>query len=424
MKRSWLAFPVLAFLVLAFLVLASCGREQPPVDAQLAAEIARIKAIDNHAHPVLAAPGDREFDALPVDNMEAQSDPVSLRPKSESARAATAALYGSSSKAATIQQKGEQYPAWVLDQIGVDVMLANRVAMGPSIQPPRFRWVPYIDVLIFPLDNSNLSKRNSDRKAFFALEDVLRARYLNNAALPATLAEYTGLVTATLERHKQGGAVAEKFEAAYLRSLAFDAVDIAQADHVYRQYANKPAPPEADYKLLQDYLFRYIAAECGRLGMAVHIHTMAGAGGYFDVAGANPLNLEPLFDDPSLRKTKFVMVHGGWPFVRQIGALLTKPNAYLDISAQTLLLPPSAVAATLREWLALVPEKVMFATDAYPYSNELGWEESGWVAARNGRDALGRALTGMMRDGEITRDRAIELARMVLRENARSLYEL
>src|SRR5258708_22049898 len=132
--------------------------------------------------------------------------------------------------------------------------------------------------------------------------------------------------------------------------------------------------------------------------MEVLIPTMAGAGVYFDVAGSKPLNLEPLFADPGLRKTKFVMVHGGWPFVHEIGALLTKPNAYLDISAQTLLLPPASIAATLREWLALVPEKVMFATDAYPFSDELGWEESGWVAARNGREALGRALTGMMRD--------------------------
>jgi predicted TIM-barrel fold metal-dependent hydrolase len=77
------------------------------------------------------------------------------------------------------------------------------------------------------------------------------------------------------------------------------------------------------------------------------------------------------------------MVHGGWPFIREIGALLSKPNAYLDISGQTLLLPPATVAASLREWLALVPEKVMFATDAYPYSNQMGCEESGWIGARN-----------------------------------------
>ena len=412
-----------ALFPLACLLLASCAREQPAIDPQLAAGIAGIKAIDNHAHPPLVAPGDREFDALPVDSMEAQSDPLALRPDSPASKAAHRALFGSLSKAETLKQKGDAYPAWVLDEAGIDVMLANRVAMGTSVQPPRFRWVPYIDALIFPLDNSGLAARNSDRKSFFALEDKLRARYWNGAALPPTLAGYTSaIVTPLLENHKKGGALAEKFEAAYLRDLSFDAVDAAQAERVYRQYAGKSAPPDADYKLLQDYLFRFVAAECGRLGMAVHIHTMAGAGGYFNVAGANPLNLESLFDDPALRKTKFVMVHGGWPFVREIGALLTKPNAYLDISGQTLMLPPSTVAASLREWLALVPEKVLFATDAYPYSEQMGWEESLWVASRNGREALGRALTGMMRDGEITHQRAVELAKMVLRDNARTLY--
>ena len=397
-------------------MLAACSREQPAVDPQLAAEIAGIKAIDNHAHPVLAAPGDREFDALPVDHMEPQSDPVAMRP------GALKTPFTAESKAAAKRQRGDRYPAWVLDQMGVETMLANRVAMGTSVQPPRFRWVPYADALIFPLDNAHLAAKNSDRKAFFALEDKLRARYLADAGLsapPATLAEYVArVVTPTLERHKQGGAVAEKFEAAYLRSLAFDAADAAQADRVYRLRA----PNDADYKVLQDYLFRYIALECGRLGMAVHLHTMAGAGGYFDVAGANPLNLEGVLNDPALRRTKFVMVHGGWPFTREITPLLEKPNAYLDFSAQSLVLSPATLAGTLREWLEHVPEKVMFATDAYPFSSELGWEESGWISAHNGREALGRALTAMLRDGLITHARAVELARMVLRENARGLY--
>ena len=404
-------------LLPALVLLAGCSREpQAAIDPQLAGEIANIKAIDNHAHPVLAAEGDREFDALPVDNMEPQSDPVSLRP------GAFHTPFTAASKTAAKKQHGDQYPAWVLDQIGVDVMLANRVAMGASIQPPRFRWVPYADALIFPLDNSLLAAKNSDRKAFFALEDKLRARYLTESGLqapPPALAEYLArVVTPTLERHKQGGAIAEKFEAAYLRSLSFDSVDAAQADRVYRQHT----PSAADYKLLQDYLFRYIAAECGRLGMAVHLHTMAGAGSYFDIAGANPLNLESLYNDPALRKTNIVMVHGGWPFTREINAMLQKPNAYLDFSGQSLLLSPATLGVTIREWLEHVPEKVMFATDAYPYSAEFGWEEGGWVGAARGREALGRALTAMLRDGEIAHQRAVELARMVLRDNARKLY--
>ena len=420
-----------AALVLPALFLLGCSHiPEAAADPDLAAEIARIQAIDNHAHPVRYVPAgqaaDREFDALPVDNMEPQSDPVNLRPGAPLLLAAAQALYAASPKPRTMQAKGEAYPAWVLDQMGVEVMLANRVAMGSSIQPPRFRWVPYADALLFPLDNSGLAAQNSDRKSFFALEDVLRKRYLSEAglsAVPATLADYVArVVTPTLERQKQGGAVAEKFEAAYLRSLAFEPATRGAAERVYGQFAARGVAPEADYKTLQDYLFRYVAAECGRLGIAVHLHTMAGAGGYFDVRGVNPLQLESVLNEPSLRKTNFVMVHGGWPFTREITALLQKPNAYLDFSAQSLMLPPAALAATIREWLEFVPEKVLFGTDAYPYSNEMGWEESGWMAARTGRQALAIALTGMVRDGEIARSRALELARMVLRENAKKLY--
>jgi predicted TIM-barrel fold metal-dependent hydrolase len=397
------------------LLLAACG-SAPPVDPDLASEIARIKAIDNHAHPVRVMPKgqqDRYFDALPVDNMEPASDPLALRP------GAFPKMFPQG-KQSVIDAKGDQYPEWVLDQMNVDVMLANRVEMGKGIGPPRFRWVPYADALLFPLDNAGLAGENSDRKAFFALEDVLFRRYLAECGLqspPRTLAEYLNrVVTPTLERHKQGGAVAEKFEAAYLRSLAFDKVERADADRAYSDHAA--------YKKLQDYLFRYIAAECGRLGMAVHLHTMAGAGGYFDVAGVNPLLLEPVLNDPELRKTRFVMVHGGWPYTREITALLEKPNAYLDFSQQSLVIDPPILAQTIREWLSFIPEKVLFATDAYPFSDELGWEESGWISARRGREALGIALTQMMRDGSVSRERAKELARMVMRENARKLYGL
>jgi uncharacterized protein len=418
-------------LPLALILAAACGPapRAPLADPDLAAEIDQIRAIDNHAHPVRwVAAGeapDRGFDALPVDNMEPQSEPVNLRPGAPALLDAQHALFAAQPKAQVMQEKRDQYPAWVLDQMGVEIMLANRVEMGPSIHPPRFRWVPYVDALIFPLDNSKLAARNPDRAAFFSLEDKLRKHYLQAAyleATPATLSEYLArVVTPTLERQKAGGAVAEKFEAAYLRSLAFDPVERSVAERIY---SRKGAPSENEYKPLQDFLFRYIAAECGRLGMAVHFHTNAGAGGYFEVAGANPLLLESVLNDPALRKTRFVMLHGGWPFTREIGALLTKPNAYLDFSSQSLVLPPATLAQSIREWLEYVPEQVLFATDAYPYSNEMGWEESGWMAARGGRQALAIALTTMVREGEITRARASQLAHMVLHDNAAKLYGL
>jgi predicted TIM-barrel fold metal-dependent hydrolase len=408
---------------------------QLPIDPQLAAEIARIKAIDNHAHPVrptLGGDKDTDYDALPVESMEPYTEPVRTREGSPIVLEALRALFGNAKdfrerKRQLLEEKGAGYANWVLDQLGIETMFANRVAMGTGLAPPRFLWVPFEDALMYPLNNATLAAVNSDRKSFFADEERLLKRYLKECGLtqsPATLDEYLQkVVTPTLERHKRGGAVAAKFEAAYLRSLDFENPPRAEATRIYSGARALPAT-DAAYKTLQDFIFRYIATECGRLGLAVHFHAAAGAGGYFHLAGANPLLLEPLFNDPKLRKTNFVMVHGGWPFTREVAALLSKPNAYADFSEQTFMNYPRAAAQVIREWLEYAPEKVLFATDAYPFSEDMSWEEAAWVANSTGREALGLALTEMMNDGEITRDRAVELARMVLRDNARKLYQL
>jgi len=417
---------VISLLAIPLIVLASCGRapESDRIDPELASRIASIKAIDNHAHPVRPTLNgekpDDEYDALPVESLEAQSDPVRDRPGSPELIEAHRAVFGGD-KANAARTYGRDYAVRVLDQLNIETMLANRVALGPGLPSPRFRWVPFADALMYPVPTGSLI-HNSDQKSFFLLEDKLLKRYYAEsgvAAKPATLDEYLDkVVRATLERHKQAGTVAEKFEMAYLRTLDVGNPSKADAEKYY-------STGSGDYKALQDYIFRFIAVESGRLGMAVHIHAAAGGGGYFNVGGANPMLLEPLLNDPSLRKTNFVLLHGGWPFGRQLTALLTKPNCYADFSEQTFMNYPRDVSETIRAWLEYVPEKVLYATDAYPFAPpDAGWEEAGYVADKTGREALGIALTGMMRDREITRGRALELAKMVLRDNARKLYGL
>jgi predicted TIM-barrel fold metal-dependent hydrolase len=241
--------------------------------------------------------------------------------------------------------------------------------------------------------------------------------------LPSTLAEYSkAVVTATLEKQRSAGAVAVKFEAAYLRKLDFDEADEAYARAIYARYVKGEEPPVADYKTLQDFLFRYVAREAGRLGMAVHIHCISGAGGYYRQTGSDPLLLESVFNDPTLRKTNFVVVHGGYPFTKQMGSLLSKPNVYADFSAQTFFTYPRELSETLRNWLEAYPDKVLFGTDAFSFGPAVDWGEVAWLSNSTARQALALALTGMMNDGEISREHAVGLARMVLRENAVRLY--
>src|SRR4029078_12187289 len=131
------------------LVLAACaGRLAPAqVDPAIAGVIQTTKAIDNHAHPLrYVAEGqktDDEYDALPCDTLEQAPGPVRLRPENPEWIGAWRSLYGYTHNDATpehvedliaakqraIRERGSGYAAWVLDKIGIETMLANRVAM-------------------------------------------------------------------------------------------------------------------------------------------------------------------------------------------------------------------------------------------------------------------------------------------------------
>ena len=434
-------------LLLLLLLLPAPSEAQDAADPGLLSEINAVRAVDNHAH-VMAAAGadgraDEEFDAIACGGLEFVSPPpVRLRTDNPVYTGAWRELYGYrhgeqmdeahvrellEAKRRVMGERGEGYPAWVLDRLNIEVMLANRVAPGRGLAAPRFRWVAYGDPLMLPLDTSAL-RVNRDRQFFFAQEAALLKRdlaALKLARLPATLELYlTKVVTPALERRKREGALAVKFVAAYMRPLDFADVPLREAAAVYARWARGGSPPWGEYRKLQDFLFRYVAREAGRLGMAVHVHTGGGCGHFFNLSGANPLLLEPVLNDPALRGTNFVLVHGGYPFVKEAEFLLEKPNVYADFSAQTFLLTPKALSRVLRDWLEYEPEKILFATDASPATPEVSWEESAWMTNRTAREALAIALTGMLRDGDITRARASELARMVLRENAVRLYGL
>ena len=432
-------------VAISILLAAAASATAQKPDPGLIKEIHEIRAIDNHSHPprlVAAGERDDEYDALPCDPLDPTSLNTMTRPENPQYLAAWKYLWGYQyndhseahvrslieTKQRIRREQGDHYATWVLDRLGIETELANRVAMGRGLNAPQFRWVPFDDALLFPLNNENLASETPDRKFFFGRETMLLERYrreLGVEALPQTLAGYTArVVTPELERQKQLTAVAIKFEAAYLRSLDFETSDGPDAAAIYAKYVRGGVPDKAEYVRLQDYLFRYVAGEAGRLTLPVHIHTGAGCGGYFSLSGSNPLLLESVLNDPRLRKTTFVLIHGGaGPFTREMSYLLMKPNVYTDLSEQTWLESPRRLSEVLRDWLEWYPEKVMFGTDLFPGGTpEIDWEEIGWQTAETARQALGMALTGMIADDEITRERASEIARMVLRGNAIKLY--
>jgi len=413
------------------------------VDPQLAAYINGIQAIDNHAH--VAAPDladDKGYDALRCEELPPDQglEPANLR-FGVPTQTTWKALYGVEPAtedeaekkhdqmiAGSRKEHGDNYYDWLLQKAGVSTVLANRVFMTPGLKPPHFLWVPYVDALLFPLNNDALKEINPDRRALFTMEDQVRQRYFQESGVsapPATLDEYLAtVVRPTLERQKKAGAVAVKFEAAYLRSLDFARATHDAAAAVYARSVNGPTPAAADYKLLQDFLFHEVAAEAGKLGLAVHIHTGFGCGQFFNDPGSDPMLLAAAFNDPSLRGTNFVMLHGGTPFNRHPTSLIVKPNVYVDTSVLELVFSPAELARIMRPWLETMPERVIYGSDSGSFGPGMDWPETNWLATHNFRRALGIVLTDMANDGTITMPRAKEIAEEVLRGNAARLYHL
>jgi hypothetical protein len=437
-------FPICA-AVAACAALFSCGSPSSShlyVDSAIESELRQIHAIDNHAHPMKVVSGgeeDHDYDALSMEGIEDLAMPAPFREGAPYFPQAWHALFGYNysddkpehvaqlikKKRQVMQEKGDLYPAWVLNQANTDIMLANRVSMGRGLTSDRFKWVPFADMFLFPLNNDSIKAKDPDHRVFMTREEQLLKGYLTSAqlrALPASFDEYLGFVSHMVQSWRANGAVAVKFELGYLRDLQISNPQRENAERVYSLYARGSEPDPEEYKILQDYLLRHVALDAGRLGMPVHFHCALGAGSYFRAANANPLQLDALFNDPSLRKTKFVMLHGGFPFAKEAAAEIWKPNVYVDFSAFMYETYPVEGSRAIRLYLETAPERVMYGSDASPFTESIGWEETAWIGSTTGRLSLGLALTGMLRDGEITLDRAKQIAHMVMRENARQLY--
>jgi uncharacterized protein len=403
---------------------------------RLLPQIARIKLFDHHAHP--AFPDDPDVDIAPP---PPGATPVRLRAENPETSAAARVLFGFpysdmtgahgkwlvDRKAALKRRRpGAAYFNDILDRLGIETSMANRVAMADYLDPARFKWVFFVDCFMFPFDNSAL-ERNPDLAVYMPLQAKLLQRYAQQlgqpSVLPPTFGEYLSFLRKTLEDNKRRGGVAVKFEAAYFRSLSFGDPGGEAVEPIYQKYRGGGAPTIDEYTRFQDFIFRHLIIVASELKLPVHIHTSVGGGDYFNLRGVNVLNLEPVVRDPKHRLTTFVLIHGGYPYDREAILLASMKNVYIDSSATELMLYPTEFKNVLRRWLETYPEKVTFGTDAFPYNESLGVEEVYWMGVHTSRTALAAALAEMIADREISESKALAIAHGYLHDNAAALYK-
>jgi hypothetical protein len=412
------------------------GPDVEQVYERLLPQIQKIPAFDHHAHPGFADDPD-------VDAMASAPDtslPQRTRADNPELIAAAKALFGypyddlspehSKWLVAKKAELRRQYPGTayfnlILDKLNTETSVANRAMMADYLDPKRFPWVFFADSFMWPFNNEREASRNPDEAVYIPLQEKMLHRWMQQEKvdkLPGKFSDYLEFIVRVLADNQKKGAIAMKFEVAYFRPTTFSDPTRQQADEIYRQYASGGVPSEKDYRIFQDFIFRFLVNLGGRVNIPVHIHTAAGIGNYFNFSESNIMNLENVLRDPRYRSTTFVMIHGGYPLEREAIWLAAVPNVYLDSSLGELIQYPSAFKDTLKMWLETFPDKITFGTDCFPYNEVLGAEESYWLGAESSRMALAAALAEMISEKEITEGRALQLAHAYLHDNAVKLY--
>lgn len=239
---------------------------------------------------------------------------------------------------------------------------------------------------------------------------------------PADLDGYLTFADQVLARWRDKGAVAIKFLDAYLRTLRFEEVPEERARRLYAEGLARALSRE-EYLALQDFLARRLFLKAGELKLPVHIHSSHGVPPFLRLYEADVRNLELVLTDPRFFGTSFVLIHGGVPLVEEAAYLAFKPHVWIDVSAQPFLFPVPDVAANLRKYLVFASGKVLFGTDPGNYPGvPVGPEVLHAAASYALREALSLALAGLVRDGVVSLDSAVQMGQGVLRDNARRLY--
>jgi hypothetical protein len=402
---------------------------------RLLPQIDKIPIYDNHSHATFPDDSDMDAQAAPP----GESSVMRLREDNPEFVAAAKSLFGypyddfSAEHAQWLIDKKKAAEAsgttayWdsILDKLNIETCLANRVALAPYLDPQRFHWVFFVDSFLFPFDNRDQTGKNGDLGVYIPLQEKVLQRYEkqeNRTAIPADLAAYESFVRQTVADNQKKGGVAMKFEVAYFRSLYFSDPPREKAEAVYSKYHAGGVPSEDEYRTFQDYIFRVLIDQAGKLKLPVHFHSAVGIGDYFSLRNGDPLNLENVLRDPRYKNVNFVLIHGGYPHTLEMIWLTAAKNVYTDSSLMGYYVYPSELKNILKQWISLYPEKIMFGSDAFPFNDAVGAEETFWLAARSARTAVAEALAELVAENAITEPKALELARMYLHNNAANLY--
>lgn len=165
---------------------------------------------------------------------------------------------------------------------------------------------------------------------------------------------------------------------------------------------------------LRTYLLDMCLRHAAKHQMVVAVHT----GMWGDFRTLDPTHMIPVF--PRHPETRFDVYHAGMPWVRETGVIgKNNPNVWLNL-CWCHVISQRMTVSFLDEWIDLVPVNKIFAFGGdygMPVEKVVGHL---WMA----REDIAEVLASRVARGDMTEDRALEIANMWFYDNAVQCYPL
>ena len=227
--------------------------------------------------------------------------------------------------------------------------------------------------------------------------------------LPMTsLDDYLALLDRMFQEAKKADAVCLKHTLAYQRTLLFENVAKDRAARIFGRPAKELSPEEI--KAFEDFIMWRLVELAAKHDIPFQMHT-----GHGKLQGSSPmLLLEMIQANP---KTKFILFHGGYPWVGETGAIGMRHRSHVWIDSVWLpTLSYTMAKRAFHEWLETVPsDHIMWGADC-------NHAEGIYGATELTRRCLAEVLAEKVDAHDITEETALHIGRQILRDNALTLF--
>ena len=223
-----------------------------------------------------------------------------------------------------------------------------------------------------------------------------------------SLDDYLSVLDRLFRFAKEKGAVCLKTTRAYERTLRFEDVTRERAARIFGRPRSELTPQEV--KDFQDFVMWRLVELSARYDLPFQIHT-----GHGKLQGSNPLLLVDLIE--ANPKTKFILFHGGYPWVGETGAIVLRHGSHVWVDSVWLpTISPTMARRALHEWLEVMPsDRLMWGADC-------NHAEGIYGATVTTRRVLAEVLAEKVERGELLEAHALRIGRQVLRDNALKLF--